>query len=88
MKISKLYSGGKRVLSALCAAALLLNTVPAVLAENISNTDNTSANTSSAVKNDNAEKNYRQVIKSYSFDYFDGEEISLNAADAVLGEAD
>ena len=72
MNISKWYSGGKRVLSALCAAALFLNTVPAVLAENISNTDNTSANTSSAVKNDNAEKNYRQVIKSYSFDYFDG----------------
>jgi len=87
LKISKWYSGGKRVLSALCAAALLLNIAPAAFAENISNTDNTSSNTSS-VKNDNAEKNYRQVIKNYSLDYFDGDEISLNAADVVFGEAD
>ena len=86
MKISKWYSKVKRILCSLCAIALLLNCTMVVFAEDESNISQNTLNTSTA--QDKAEQNYRQVKKGYTLAVFGGEDITVNAVSAVVGESE
>lgn len=92
MKISKFqgkkkYSAAKNVMCLVFAATLLLTSVPVISAEETANAVSNISETNENNKTNNAEKNYRQVVKNNKFDYYKGEDIIFGADTAFSGDA-
>lgn len=87
LKNSKWFSGAKRILCGFSAVALILSCAPFTLAENKPDTPQSTVTQNLTDKSDNAELNYRKVKENYKFKSYTGEEISINAFSAVLGDA-
>lgn len=78
------YLAIKKILCAVMAVSMLLSAVPTVAAESIPDNSAVAAG-EATTKTDNAEKNYREVVKNNSFSLFKGEDISFAAETAVTG---
>ncbi len=75
----------KKIFCAAMAVGMLLSAVPTVAAESIPD-ESTVTTAEAATKNDNAEKNYREVVKNNRFSMFSGEDISIIAENSANGQ--